>query len=82
MKDYFGNDRSPVWDTMEQMEEDNLKIKEQLPALEATIKQLTDEIEVEKRKTKVCETYKLLNVDGSVSPFSFTNLSASRMRSA
>lgn len=74
LKDYFGNDRSPVWDTMEQMEEENSRIKESLPELEATIQKLTDEIEVEKRKTKVFETYKAVNVDGSVSGLADLNL--------
>lgn len=35
--------------------------------MEAEIAKLQDEIEVEKRKTRVIETYKLVCTDGSVS---------------
>ena len=34
MKDYFGNERSPEWDVMEAIEEENDQIHEDLPQLE------------------------------------------------
>ena len=37
MKDYFGNLRSPEWDVMEQISEENDKIKESLPDFEKEI---------------------------------------------
>ena len=71
LKDYFGNMRSPEWDVMDQLQEENELIREELPSLQDTIVQLGEEIELEKRKTRIYETYRAINVDGSVSFFKF-----------
>ena len=67
LKDYFGNTKSPLWDEMEQMAEENDYIREQLPELENTITELEQQIKTEKLKTRIIETYKCMNADGSVS---------------
>ena len=38
--DYVGNQRSPLWDDMEAMEDENAKIGQDLPGLESEIKAL------------------------------------------
>ena len=38
--DYVGNQRSPLWDDMEAMEDENAKIGQELPGLEVQIKEL------------------------------------------
>ena len=38
--DYVGNQRSPLWDDMEAMEDENSKIGQELPGLETQIKEL------------------------------------------
>ena len=38
--DYVGNQRSPLWDDMEAMEDENSKIGQELPGLEVQIKEL------------------------------------------
>ena len=67
LKDYFGNMQSPEWEVMEQMQEENDRIRDELPNMEHTIAKLMEDIELEKRKNKIFETYKAVNVDGSVS---------------
>ena len=67
LKDYFENMQSPEWEVMEQMQEENDRIRDELPNMEHTISKLMEEIELEKRKNKIFETYKAVNVDGSVS---------------
>ena len=38
--DYVGNQRSPLWDDMEAMEDENARIGQDIPGLEAEIKTL------------------------------------------
>ena len=38
--DYVGNQRSPRWDDMEAMEDENSKINEELPQMESEISRL------------------------------------------
>ena len=39
--DYVGNQRSPLWDDMEAMEDENEKVTQELPSLESEISRLT-----------------------------------------
>ena len=55
--DYFGNERSPLWDQMESMQEENEQITESLPQLEQQIEDIKNEIVLAKRKTGVVELY-------------------------
>ena len=38
--DYVGNQRSPLWDDMEAMEDENAKINQELPSMETEINRL------------------------------------------
>ena len=38
--DYVGNQRSPLWDDMEAMEDENARIGEDMPTLESELKRL------------------------------------------
>ena len=41
MIDFFGNERSPEWDEMEDIEDENARIRDQIPIHEQTISRLT-----------------------------------------
>lgn len=56
--DYFGNLRSPLWDEMDQMEEQNGQINEQMPQLLGQIDELQKQLMLAQRKTAVCEIFK------------------------
>ena len=34
LRDYYGQERSPMWDVVDQLNEENAKIKDELPSLE------------------------------------------------
>jgi hypothetical protein len=33
LRDYFGEERSPMWDVVEELKEENIQIQEELPGL-------------------------------------------------
>ena len=55
---------------MERMNEENEQIGDELPGLEQEIIQLEEQIAKERLRTRVCDAYRAVNVDGSVSLFS------------
>ena len=65
--DYVGNQRSPLWDDMEQMADENEKIGQDLPSLESEISRLMTQVTEAKRKTRVIECYKLADPENTVS---------------
>ena len=69
--DYVGNQRSPLWDDMEAMEDENAKIGQDLPGLEAQIKELQVQMTEAQRKTRTITCYKTADPESTVS-FSFS----------
>ena len=65
--DYFGNYKSPEWEVMHQMEEDNECITGELPQLEDEIKELEHKLMLEQRKTRLVQTYKAADPESTVS---------------
>jgi len=65
--DYVGNQRSPLWDDMEAMEDENAKIGQDLPSLEAEIERLKVSLIESQRKTRMMELYKQADPEASVS---------------
>ena len=65
--DYVGHQRSPLWDEMESMSDENEKIGEELPNFEADLVRLTAQLEEAKRKTRMIECYKLADPENTVS---------------
>lgn len=56
--DYVGNERSPLWDEMEAMEDENAKIGGALPGLDVEILKLQQSLLDSKIKTRMIECYK------------------------
>ena len=67
MVDYFGNERSTLWDTMEEMRDENAKMEEEKPGLYEEISQLEAKLAVAKRKTTATELFKAADPEGTVS---------------
>jgi len=67
MVDYFGNERSAVWDTMEELREENQQIEEDFPTMHDEITKLEEQIALAKRKNKVVELFKAADADNAVS---------------
>jgi ABC-type glutathione transport system ATPase component len=57
MLDYFGNLRSPLWDQMEQMGEENEAIELDMPSLKEKVAQLEKEFSEAKRKSGICAIF-------------------------
>ena len=58
MLDYFGNQRSPLWDSIEEMQDDNAQMREDMPRLNAQIAQLESELDAAKRKTECINVHR------------------------
>jgi len=65
--DYVGNQRSPLWDDMEAMEDESAKIGQDMPALEQEIKALQSQMTEACRKTRMITCYKLTDPETTVS---------------
>ena len=65
--DYVGNQRSPLWDDMEAMEDENTRIQEEIPNLETDLARLQAQLVEASRKTKVINCYKTTDPEGTVS---------------
>ena len=65
--DYIGNQRSPLWDDMEAMEDENTRIGEGIPGLESEIERLKQGLVDAQRKTKMIESYKQADPETTVS---------------
>ena len=65
--DYIGNQRSPLWDDMETLEDENAKMSEELPLLEQDISRFQVALADAKRKTRVIACYKLADPESTVS---------------
>lgn len=65
--DYVGNQRSPLWDDMEAMEDENARIGQDLPGLEAEIKSLQAQMTEACRKTRMITCYKTADPEATVS---------------
>ena len=73
MMDYFGNYRSPDWDVMDKIEEENEQINEELPDLRDQIDKLQAELATSKRKTRIVQIYRSADPDAAVSEKTFYN---------
>ena len=67
MMDYFGNYKSPEWEEMHKIEEENEKITEDLPLLEEEIGKLKAQLGLEKRKTRLVQAYRAADPESTVS---------------
>ena len=65
--DYVGNQRSPLWDDMEAMEDENAKIGQDIPQMESEISLLQKQLVEAQRKNKMIEVYKLTDPEATVS---------------
>ena len=65
--DYVGNERSPLWDDMEAMEDENARINGGLPNLDLEIEKLRQSLIEAQRKTKIVECYKMADPEATVS---------------
>ena len=65
--DYVGNQRSPLWDDMEAMEDENAKITQEVPSMESEIERLRSSLVEAQRKTRMIELYKQADPEGTVS---------------
>ena len=44
LRDYYGEERSPQWDLVDQLKEENQKIQEELPEMEKKILEMQHEL--------------------------------------
>ena len=65
--DYVGNQRSPLWDDMETMEDENEKMGQELPSLESEISRLMTQVAEAQRKSRVLACYKTADPEATVS---------------
>ena len=65
--DYIGNERSPLWDVMEAMEDENARLGQSLPDLEGEIERLKSSLIVAQRKSKIMSAYKSADPEHTVS---------------
>ena len=65
--DYVGNQRSPLWDDMEAMEDENAKINQDFPSMESEIERLRQGLVEAQRKTRMIELYKQADPESTVS---------------
>ena len=69
MVDYFGNERSAVWDTMEELREENAAIEEEMPSMQEEIVKMEEQICLAKRKTRLLDVFKAADPEAVVSVF-------------
>lgn len=65
--DYVGNERSPLWDDMEAMEDESSRITSDMPGLESEIERLRSGLVEAQRKTRMLECYKQADPEATVS---------------
>lgn len=58
LMDYFGNLRSPLWDEMDALTDENATMAEELPSMTEQIKELEAQLVDAQRKSLVCEIFK------------------------
>ena len=58
LMDYFGNMRSPLWDELEDLQDENSQITEELPRLNRRIADLEEELAAAQRRTRAVEVFK------------------------
>ena len=67
--DYVGNQRSPLWDDMEVMQDENAKISQDLPSMESEIDRMQTQLLEASRKTRMIQCYKNADPEATVSSF-------------
>lgn len=65
--DYVGNQRSPLWDDMEAMEDENERNGQEIPQLESELNRLQTQLEEAQRRTRALSCFKLADAEGLVS---------------
>lgn len=58
LMDYFGNMRSPLWDELEDLQDENSQITEELPRLNRRIADLEEELAAAQRRTRAVEVFR------------------------
>ena len=66
MMDYFGNYRSPEWDEMQLIEDENEQITNEIPTMEDEIERLQAELAASKRRTKMVSLYRAADPESTV----------------
>ena len=67
MMDYFGNYKSPEWEEMQQIEDENEQINEELPQMEDEISKLEKQLMLAARRTRLVKAYKAADPETTVS---------------
>lgn len=57
LRDYFGEERSPMWDVVDQLKEENIQIQEELPAMQRSIEELQKELKAVKLQNRALLIY-------------------------
>ncbi|TNV76095.1 hypothetical protein FGO68_gene10224 [Halteria grandinella] len=60
LRDYFGEERSPMWDVVDQLKEENIQIQEELPAMQRSIEELQKELKAVKLQNRALLIYQNL----------------------
>ena len=74
MVDYFGNERSAVWDTMEELREENVAIEEECPRMQEEIAKMEEQICLAKRKTRLLDVFRAADPEAVVSVNNVTKM--------
>ena len=61
--DYFGQYRDPLWDKMDEWNQEMEEIRNSIPDLQTTLDSLMEDLEIEKRKTFAVKLYKGADID-------------------
>ena len=67
MMDYFGNLRSPLWDEMEEIQEENQEIANMMPRYEDKIRELTEQVDEARRHNRILAAFKKADTENTVS---------------
>ena len=69
--DYVGQQRSPLWDDVEALTDENERIQGEVPDLEKEVAELTQKIVQAARRTKMITIYKTADPENTVSVLCF-----------
>ena len=72
MKDYFGNYKSPEWDAMAEIEDENEQIQTEIPEMESEIEKLKADLVLQKRRSKVVQAYRAADPETTVRKLNFS----------
>ena len=69
LRDYFGRERSPLWDVVESLQQENQDIENEMPTMEEKITEIEEELKRVRLVNRAYQVFSFIDPEKTVSQY-------------